>query len=329
MLEMGLILALALVFDFTNGMQGSANVVSTLIFSRSLTPRAALWLAAIAEGLGPFIFGVAVASTVGEDFVRADAITATTVLAGLLGAIFWNVLTIWAGIPSSASHALIGGLMGAAIAESGVGVIQQSGFLIILAALIISPLLGLLFSYLLTKAIYFMAAKARPSVNRVFKRAQIVTSVLLALVFGSNDAQKVMGMITLGLILTGYQDDFFVPGWVMVVSAFTLALGTFVGGARLIKTMGARFYKVRPVHGLAAQSSATSVILVAGLLGGPVSTTHVVSSSIIGAGSADRLTKVRWHIFDRIGLSWVLTIPAAGTCAAIFLLILKGIQTYV
>jgi len=328
MFELILIVTFAVIFGFTNGIQGSANVASTLVFSRAMHPRYALWLAAIFEGIGPLVFGVAVANTIGQDFIDVDKIAGITIIMGLAGAIFWNVLTILSGIPSSASHALIGGLVGATIADSGAGAIQSTGFLLIVVTLVVSPLLGLLFGVLLTKFTYFLAYKSKPSINRFFKRGQIATSIFLALVFGSNDAQKTMGVITLGLVVTDFQQTFFVPTWVMVISSLTLSLGTLVGGRQLIKTLGARFYKVRPVHGFASQTSAFSVILFAGLLGGPVSTTHVVSSSIIGAGSADRLTKVRWHLFDRIGWSWVITIPASAMCGGLFFWVVR-IITYV
>jgi PiT family inorganic phosphate transporter len=316
-LELLAILIIALVFDFANGVQGSANIVATLISSRVMRPRRALWLAASAELLGSFLFGVAVAATIGEDFVDTEAITPLTLFAGLLGATLWNISTIYSRIPSSASHALIGGLIGSAVADGGLRMLQTKGVLIITGGLFAAPFIGMVMGYGLVRVIYFFAHRATPKVNQWFQGGQVLTAVLLALVFGSNDGQKVMGVIMLGLVLTGESEDFAIPFWVMVVSAVTLALGTLAGGERLVRTLGTRFYKIRPVHGLAAQLASDLVILIAGLLGGPVSTTQVVGSSIIGAGSADRLNKIRWGVFDRIVWTWVLTIPAAAIIAAL------------
>jgi PiT family inorganic phosphate transporter len=317
-----LLIMIALAFDFFNGLHDSSNVVATVISTRALSPRRALWMAAIAEGTGPLIFGVAVATTIGDEIVAKEAVTVPVVYAALLAAISWNVITLTLGIPSSTSHALIGGIAGAVWAGYGLHSIEPGGFIKVLLALFLSPILGMLAGYWVVKLSYFLARGATPRVNIWFKRGQLVTATTLALSHGSNDAQKTMGIITLGLVATGTLETFTVPLWVILVSASAIAAGTLFGGWSLIRTLGSKFYRVRPVHGFSAQAASSAVILGAALLGGPVSTTHVVSSAIVGAGSADRIQMVRWGVVNNIVLSWFLTIPAAaGIGALIYALI--------
>jgi inorganic phosphate transporter, PiT family len=224
------LIAIALIFDFLNGFHDSSNIVATVISSRALRPRIALILTAISEFVAPFIFGVAVATTVGKDLIEPQAITINVVISAVLSAIIWNILTWLLGIPSSSSHALVGGLLGASILSQGIGVVQLNGLLIILIALIISPPLGLLTSYILTKITLSTFKSATPKINSVFKRMQIITSLTLALSHGTNDAQKTMGIITMGLVSAGYQSTFVVPIWVVAISAGAIALGTVFGG---------------------------------------------------------------------------------------------------
>ena len=311
-----ILIGLALVFDFLNGFHDSSNLVATIISSRAMSPRMALTLTAIAEFVGPFIFGVAVASTIGEGIVPPRSVTLPVLLAALTSAIFWNLITWFLGIPSSSSHAMIGGLIGAVAAGVGFQNIQLAGLTKIFLALFLSPVLGLLAGYLLTRLVYFLAQRASPKINVFFKRAQIVTAVGLALSHGANDAQKTMGIITLGLVTAGSLAEFKVPIWVVAISAGAIALGTSVGGWRLIRTLGGKFYKIRPVHGFCTQISSAAVILGAALLGGPVSTTQVVSSAIMGVGSAERLSKVRWNVAGQIAVAWLLTIPATMLVSA-------------
>ena len=306
----------ALVFNFLNGMHDSSNIVATMISSRALSPSVALGITAVAEFAAPFIFGVAVAKTIGHDIVAPGTINIEAILAALLSAILWNVLTWFLGIPSSSSHALIGGLIGAVGVGAGWKVIQLGGLEKVFIALFISPIIGLVAGYLFTKLIFFLARGASPRINWFFKRSQIFTAVALALSHGTNDAQKTMGVITLGLVTTGYLTQFQVPVWVIVLSASAISLGTVCGGWRLIRTLGGRFYKIRPVHGFCVQVTSATVILGAALLGGPVSTTQVVSSAIMGVGSAERLSKVRWGVAGNIAVAWLLTIPATALVAA-------------
>jgi inorganic phosphate transporter, PiT family len=304
------LVALALLFDFLNGFHDASNIVATVISSRALRPRVALWMTAAAEFVAPFLFGVAVATTVGAGLVLPTAVTPLVVISGVLAAIIWNIATWFIGMPSSSSHALVGGLLGAAVFSEGFQVIQLGGLGVILLALFLSPLLGLIIGYLVMKIVLFSFQNARPSINTLFKRFQIGTAIGLALSHGSNDAQKTMGIITLGLVSAGIQETFFVPFWVILVSAAAIALGTATGGWRLIRTLGGRIYKIRPVDAFSSQAASASVILSAALLGGPVSTTHVVSSAIMGVGAADRISKVRWHVGREMLITWLVTIPS-------------------
>lgn len=319
------LVTIALAFGFFNGLHDSSNVVATVISTRALSPRRALWLAAIANGVGPLIFGVAVATTIGHEVVAEEAVTLSVVYASLLAAIAWNVVTLLVGIPSSTSHALIGGIVGAVWAGFGFDSILMGGVTKILLALFLSPILGMITGYYIVKLSYFLAQGATPHVNIWFKRGQLLTATTLALSHGTNDAQKTMGIIALGLVATGTLNTFSIPTWVILASAVAMGAGTLFGGWSLIRTLGGRFYRVRPVHGFGAQTASSAVILGAALLGGPVSTTHVVSSAIVGAGTADRISKVRWGVFNNIVLSWFLTIPAAAAMGGLLYLLIEAV----
>ena len=318
-----LLLVTALIFDFLNGFHDSSNIVATPIASRALPPRRVLLLTAIAEFAGPFLFGVAVAETIGTELTDPAHVTMTVIVAAMLSAVIWNLVTWWLGIPSSSSHALVGGIVGAVAISQGFDAIQTSGLIKITAALFASPILGIFMGYLLMNLTLFLARGATPRINRFFKRAQLFTSLGLALSHGANDAQKTMGIITLGLLIDGSIKEFVVPTWVIAASASMIALGTALGGWRLIKTLGARIYKIRPVHGFVSQISGATIILGAALFGGPVSTTQVMSSSIMGAGAAERLTKVRWKVGYEMVVAWVMTIPISALLAAILYSLLK------
>jgi len=318
-------IATALTFDFLNGFHDSANIVATMISSRAMEPRRALLLSAAAHFCAPFLFGVAVATTIGQEVLQPYANTMTVLLAALLAAIVWNLVTWFFGIPSSSSHALVGGLLGATIVGYGVGGIQIHGLAKIIIALLVSPPLGLLVGYILMKLVLFLARGSSPRINWFFKRAQTLTALTLALSHGSNDAQKTMGIITMGLVGAGVLSQFQVPVWVIAVSAGAVSLGTAMGGWRIIRTLGGKFYKIRPVHGFTTQLASAAVILGAALLGGPVSTTQVVSSAILGVGSAERLNKVRWGVAGNIITAWLLTIPASGLLAALMYVIVHRV----
>lgn len=317
------LIAAALVFDFLNGFHDASNIVATVISSRALRPRAALYMTAVAEFIAPFLFGVAVATTVGRGLIDPSAVNTSVVIAAVLAAIIWNLITWWIGIPSSSSHALVGGLLGAAILAKGIQVVQLPGLLLVLFALFISPLVGIFFGFVIMNLTLFIFQKATPNVNVLLRRMQIVTSLGLALSHGTNDSQKTMGIITLGLVTSGFQETFHVPLWVIAISAGAIAVGAASGGWRLIHTLGGRIYKIRPIHAFTSQAASAGVILGAALLGGPVSTTQVVSSAIMGAGAAERISKVRWQVAQGMVTTWVLTIPTTGLLAAIFYLMLR------
>ncbi len=314
------LIALALVFDFLNGFHDSSNVVATPISSGAMHPRAALYTAAVVHFIAPFLFGVAVATTIGEGLLDDSVVTINVVVAGLFSAVVWNLLTWYLGLPSSSSHALVGGLLGAAILAQGIDVVQTSGLTKIMIALLLSPVLGLVFGFLLMKLTLWLVRKAPPSINNVFKKAQIVTLVGLALSHGTNDAQKTMGVITMGLLAAGLIQSFHVPLWVIALSSSAIAAGTALGGWRLIRTLGAKIYRIRPIHGLTSQLASAAVIMGAALVGGPVSTTQVMSSAIMGVGAAERLSKVRWLVLRDLATAWLLTIPATAAISALLLL---------
>jgi PiT family inorganic phosphate transporter len=310
------VIILALIFDFLNGIHDSSNVVATMISSRALTPRTALSMTAIAEFCGPFIFGVAVANTIGNEVIIAETISMQVLIAALAGAIFWNLLTWYLGFPSSSSHAMIGGFIGAVVMGASWQAIKLPGLQKILIALFTSPIIGFVVGFMILRISYLLAWKATPRINGLFKNGQIVTGLALALSHGANDAQKSMGIITLALVIGGYLDAFAVPLWVIFLCAGMIALGTSVGGWKLIRTLGGKFYKIRPVDGFASQMTSAAVILGASMVGGPVSTTQVVSSAIMGVGAAERMNKVRWTVAQEIATAWLLTIPATALVAA-------------
>ena len=310
------VIVLGLGFDFLNGIHDSSNVVATMISSRAFSPKVALGVTALAEFSGPFIFGVAVAKTIGSEVVSAKTINIEVILAALVGAILWDLLTWYLGFPSSSSHALIGGIIGAVVMDSGWHVIQLQGLIKILITLLTSPFIGFIIGWILLKIIVMLSWRASPRINGFFKHSQIVTGITLALSHGANDAQKTMGIITLALLTAGYIKVFAVPLWVIVICASMIALGTSVGGWRLIRTLGGKFYKIRPLEGFVSQLASGLVILSASLLGGPVSTTQVVSSSIMGVGAAERANKVRWGVAEEIAAAWLLTIPSTALVAA-------------
>ncbi len=314
---------MAVLFDFINGFHDSSNVVATMISSRAMSARKALTLSAVAHFCGPFLFGVAVATTIGHDVVDPKVVTIAVIFAALLAAIIWNLITWVLGIPSSSSHALLGGLIGAVSVDYGLAMIQMRGLLKVVIALFVSPILGLLAGYLLMRLVLFLARGASPRINWFFKRGQIITSLALALSHGTNDAQKTMGIIAMALVTVGYSSEFSVPWWVVALCAGAMSLGTAFGGWRVIRTLGTKFYKIRPVHGFAAQIASASIILGAAFLGGPVSTTQVVSSAILGVGSATRFSRVRWNVAGNILAAWVLTIPASALLAALLLLVIR------
>lgn len=314
--ELIVVIALALIFDFLNGMRDASNIVATMISSRAFSPRTALGMTAVAEFIGPFLFGVVVATTIGDEIVRSEVLTLAAIGSALVGAIVWNLLTWYFGIPGSSSHALIGGMAGAVLVGAGVDALKFEGLGKVLIALVVSPLLGFLIGFLVTRLIYFLVRGATPRINYFFKRSQLFTALGMAFSHGTNDAQKTMGVISLSLVIGGVLPSFRVPFWVVAVSAAAIAIGTSLGGWRLIRTLGGKFYKIRPLHSFSTQLTSASVILGASLVGVPVSTSQVVSSAIIGVGSSERASQVRWSVAEEIVTAWLITIPASALLSA-------------
>ena len=322
--ELIIVITLALIFDFLNGVHDSSNIVATMISSRAFHPRTALTVTALSHFFGPFLFGVAVAKTIGDEVAESSALTLHVITACLISAILWNLLTWFLGLPSSSSHALIGGLVGAVAVGAGFGAIKLSGLEKVLIALFASPIIGFALGFILMRIILFLARGATPKINVFFKRAQLFTALGMSFSHGTNDAQKTMGIITLSLVIGGVISEFKVPMWVIAMSAGAIALGTALGGWGLIRTPGGKVFKIRPVHSFTSQLTSGIVILTASLFGGPVSTTQVVSSSIIGVGSSERLGKVRWSVAGDIVTAWIVTIPATALLSAgIYLLLTK------
>jgi PiT family inorganic phosphate transporter len=319
------LLILATVFNFLNGFHDSSNIVATPISSNSMRPRLALLVAAVSEFVAPFLFGVAVATTIGAGLLNIEVITVSMINAALAAAITWDLITWYVGLPSSSSHALIGGLVGAAVVAEGFQAVNPAGLVRVLTALLVSPVLGLAFGYLTMRLVLLATRSASPSVNVLFRGAQVFTLTGLALSHGTNDAQKTMGVIAMGLVAAGILPSFSVPPWVVALSATAIALGTFSGGWRLIRTLGGKIYRIRPVHAFSSQVSGAAVIFGAAMVGGPVSTTQVMSSSIMGVGAADRINMVRWGILREMVTAWLLTIPVTAVLAGLIYLLISKI----
>jgi inorganic phosphate transporter, PiT family len=328
-----IVVATALVFDFTNGFHDTANVVATSISTRAMPPRVAVGYASILNFAGAFI-SLEVAATVAQDVVsvNANSIGLLAVFAGLVGAIAWNLITWYFGLPSSSSHALIGGMVGAVfVAEGPENVFFQEGILgkVMIPALV-APVLAFIVAGLAIVVLYGVVGRLRPGpVTRGFRFGQVISGGLLALAHGTNDAQKTMGVITLALVANGTlsADEFHVPDWVVVSAATAIAIGTYVGGWRIIRTMGSRIHKMDAAQGFAAQGSGATVILAASHVGFPLSTTHTISGAVIGSGAAKRLSAVRWGVAGNIVLAWVLTLPAAAVIGGLTFLVTRAFGT--
>lgn len=320
-----IVIVIALIFDFINGFHDSANSIATIVATNVLKPRNAVLLAAFWNFLGVFIFGVAVAATIGKGIINPNVVDIYVVLAALLGAILWNIITWHFGVPSSSSHALIGGLVGAGVVSSGFGSIIFSGLSKILLFIFVAPLLGFLGAIMFTILAMWIFKNMHPSkISSYFRKLQIVSSSFYSLSHGTNDAQKTMGIITLLLFTSGFISTFYVPKWVIIASYTAIALGTFFGGWRIVKTMGIKITRLTPFHGFSAETSGALVLLTTALFGIPVSTTHVISGSIMGVGSVKRFSGVRWRIARKIVIAWVLTIPMSAIIAGLSYLVIKS-----
>ena len=321
-----LAVVIVLLFDYTNGFHDAANIVATVIASHAMTPTQAVVLVGFFEFLGPLLGGTAVANTIGKFIDLSDlqaTVSLTIIVCGLLGAIVWNLLTWWRGIPSSSSHALVGGLAGAVVVAAGTGHVAWgfdelilhghfTGVTKVLLALVLSPLIGFWGGFALHRMMLFLLRGAKPAINQNLRRVQFLTAAGLAFSHGANDAQKSMGILTLVLLLGGFIHEFAVPFWVMLACSTAIMLGIMSGGWRIVRTLGFAIYKVRPLHALDSQLTSAGVIFAASLFGAPVSTTHVVATSIMGIGASERPRAVRWAKAKEISITWLITIPGAA-----------------
>jgi len=320
MLEIAILaIVIALIFDFVNGFNDSANSVATVIGTRVLKPLHAVALSAAANFVGPFIFGVAVATTIAKGIVSPDEITVYMIIGGLAGAIAWSSLCTYFGLPISNSHSLIGGIMGAGIIGLGFEQLVYGGLAKVFTGIIIAPIGGIIFGMVLVGIIIAVFAKRKPAVvNRTFGRLSIISSAWLALTHGANDGQKTMGIIVLILFSADLISEIHMPLWVILAAASAMGLGTFFGGYKVIKTLGLKITRLKPYQGFAAQTGGGVMLAIFAILGIPASTTHAITGSVMGAGAARRIRAVRWRVSRQIIFSWVITIPGAAGLAIAF-----------
>jgi len=325
LLYVALICVVAFAFDFINGFHDAANSIATVVSTRVLRPIYAVGWAAFFNFAAVFIFGVHVAKTMGEGIVHPDAITNELILSALVGAIAWDLFTWHLGLPTSSSHALIGGLAGAALVESGLGSLVMRGIAKVSAFIVLSPAIGLALGYVLRTIVSRLFQRSSPkSTARHFRRLQLLSAALYSLGHGTNDAQKTMGVVAVLLYANGYIEKFAVPFWVIVVAYTAIALGTMAGGWRIVKTMGMRITKLQPVDGFCAETSAAASLFGTAALGIPVSTTHTITGAIVGVGSTRRLSAVRWGVTIGVVWAWVLTLPGSALIAAAFRVLLHA-----
>jgi len=318
------VVSVALLFDFVNGFHDAANAIATVVVSRTLTPLQAIVMAGFANFLGYFFFGVTVAKTIGNDVVQLSSMTLPLLLAALTGAVAWNLITWVLGLPTSSSHALIGGLVGAALAAVGPGGVLLPGVLKIVGFIILAPVLGFLGSSIITVLIFWIFRKAHPRKTRgFFKGLQLVAALYFSTTHGANDSQKTMAIIAMALVAAGIHSTLVLDPWVIFSCYFAISLGTMFGGWRIVKTMGTSITKIGPMEGFASNAAAGGVLMTTALLGIPVSTTHVISGSIMGVGAVEHAAKVKWITARRIVWAWIITIPAAAAIAAAAFLALR------
>jgi PiT family inorganic phosphate transporter len=321
------IIVVALAFDFLNGFHDAANSIATVVSTRVLSPNKAVAWAAFFNFVAAFVLGTHVAKTIGSGMIRLEDVTQQVILAGLVGAIVWNLVTWYYGLPVSSSHALIGGYAGAAIVKAGsFGVILLSGWTKTLLFIVLAPLIGLVFGFFLMVAVTWIVRRWRPSrVDRQFRKLQLLSAAAYSLGHGGNDAQKTMGIITGLLVASGYLTKFEVPLWVILLSQAAIALGTLFGGWRIVQTMGTKITKLQPIGGFCAETAGAVTLMGATLAGIPVSTTHTITGAIIGVGSTRRLSAVKWGVAGRIVWAWLLTIPISAAIAALAYLLIARI----
>jgi len=312
------LIAVALSFDFINGFHDAANSIATVVSTRVLSPGQAVVWAAFFNFVAAFTFGTAVAKTIGKGMVDISAVSFAVIFGGLVGAIVWDLITWYYGLPTSSSHALIGGYAGAAVAKAGLGVIILSGWTKTLLYIVLAPMMGLVLGLVIEVAIYWIFRRSSPlRVDHIFRRLQLVSAALYSLGHGTNDAQKTMGIIAGVLFTAGFLKAFTIPVWVILAAHAAIALGTLTGGWRIIHTMGSRITKLQPVSGFAAETAGAATLFIASHFGVPVSTTHTITGAIVGVGATRRLSAVRWGVAGRIVWAWILTIPMSALIGAV------------
>jgi len=315
---------LALIFDFVNGFHDSANAIATIVVTRVLTPHQAVLIAAIGNFIGAFLFPVAVATTIGKGIIDPQAVSVVVLVSSLAGAIIWDLITWFLGLPTSSSHALIGGLLGAALVAKGPLVVHWGGILTTTKFIVIAPFLGGVGAFIFTIIIFFIVRNKRPvKINNYFRKLQLISSTFFAVSHGTNDAQKTMGIIAALLLSSGYIKYFHIPLWVILSAHAAIAAGTYFGGWRIVKTLGTKIKRLRPVDGFCAETGGGLVLLFTALAGIPVSTTHVISGAVIGVSSVKNAAAVRWVVARRIFWSWILTVPASALVSAVTFFIFK------
>ncbi len=321
-----LLIALALVYSFLNGYRDSSSILAGVIASRAMRPRVALYLVAVAELIAPFFFGAAVARSVTTGLVNPSAITLSTIVIAMVAAVIWNLVCWWTAIPSSSTHALIGGLVGATLIIDGPKAILASGLFRIILPLMVAPIIGLVLGFILMGLLLIALRNATPRINSLLRNLQVGTAVLLGMSNSANDSHKSMGIIVLGLILAGQMTTFAIPFWVLVACPAALALGASRGDWRQIRNLGSKVYRIRPLNALASQITSTAVVLAASALGVPVSTSHIISTALMGSGASERVNKVRWHVAGEMATAWILTIPATMMVSALIFLGISGLH---
>jgi PiT family inorganic phosphate transporter len=314
------LIGFALIYAFLNGYRDSSSILTGVIASRAMDPRIALYIVGVADLIAPFLFGLTVAHSIGTGLINPAGIELETITIGMASAVIWTLFSWWRGIPSSSTHSMIGGLLGAALIIHGPQVILTSGLVNIILPLLLAPVVAFIIGFLVMKFLYIVFANATPKINTFFKHSQIFTMVLLAMAHSSNDAQKSMGVIALGLVLAGQLPSFAVPNWVLIACAATLAFGASRGDWRQIRKLGGKVYRIRPINGLDSQITSIGVIFAASFFGVPVSTAHIVSSALMGSGASERMSKIRWSAASEMVTIWLATIPVTMGVSSLFYL---------
>ncbi len=320
------LIVLALLYSFLNGYRDSSSILAGVIASRAMRPRVALYLIAVAELIAPFFFGSAVARSITTGLVNTAAVSLDTIVVAMTAAVAWTVFCWWRGIPSSSTHALIGGLIGAALILDGPHAILSRGVFFVVLPLVIAPVIGFVAAFLLMSLLLWTFRLATPRINGVFRHVQVVTAVLLGMSNSANDSHKSMGVIVLGMVLAGQLTSFQIPLWVSAACAAALAIGASLGDWRQIRNLGGKIYRIRPLNALASQLTSSCVVLAASAFGMPVSTSHIITTALMGSGASERVNKVRWNVAGEMVTTWVVTIPATMAVSMLILLAITGVD---